>query len=288
MKAAIYTRVSSFEQVREGYSLDAQKRTLEKYADAMNYTIFEYYSDEGIPGKRMKNRPGLLRMLEDVRQRKIDIVLIWKITRLGRNTTELLQMSDLFQKYNVRLISVTESFDTSTPMGKLFFCILSAFAEYENEMRGENVRAGIEERMRQGKRFFAQAFGFDIKNGVATVNEEEKKQLHYFHQLFQEHQNLHKCANILQKNGYVGKRGIPFSAAALCCILSSLSSVALCQIKKTGEFVLLREVPSLIDFDFFVETQRILAATAKAKNRKKKYERYQQLKLFSEKLKSSQ
>lgn len=282
MNAAIYTRVSSFEQARDGYSLDAQKRTLEKYAEAMNYSIFKHYSDEGIPGKQMKNRPGLLNMLEDVRQEKVSVVLIWKITRLGRNTVELLQMCDLFKKYNVRLISITESFDTNTSMGKLFFCVLSAFAEYENEVRAENIRAGLEERARQGRRTFARAFGFDIDGEKTNINEKERDQLLYFHHLFQNIQNLNQCAKILRQKGCVGKKGVPLSAGALASLLSSLASISVCQIKKSGELFYLKDVPELIDPSIFIESQRILVKIAKRKNKDKKFERYQALKKFIE------
>ena len=112
MKAAIYARVSTLEQATEGYSIGVQKEKLAAYANAQGYTVSDIYSDEGFSGKDLK-RPAMEKLLADVKQGKIGIVLIHKLDRLSRHVRDVLDLVELFDKYNVVLYSLSENFDRS-------------------------------------------------------------------------------------------------------------------------------------------------------------------------------
>lgn len=102
MKAAIYVRVSTLEQATEGYSIYEQKEKLAAYAKAQSYEIFDVYSDEGFSGKDL-NRPAMSRLLSDLKQGKVDVILIYKLDRLSRHVRDVLDLVELFDKYTANL-----------------------------------------------------------------------------------------------------------------------------------------------------------------------------------------
>lgn len=145
MKAAIYVRVSKLDQTTLNQELE-----LIDYCKRNNYEIFKIYKDEGISGAKT-SRPELDSLMDDLRQRLFDAVIVWKFDRLGRSTAHLLQVLEELRNKNVRLIATSQNIDTETPMGKFFFTILSGFAEMEREIIRERILLGLERRKRQGK-----------------------------------------------------------------------------------------------------------------------------------------
>lgn len=142
-KAAIYVRVSTQGQVDEGYSLEEQIDLLTNYCEMKNWTLYDVYVDPGISGKNM-HRPEIERLTRDAKRKLFDIVLIYDLKRLGRSQKEnIVLVEDVFNKNGIRLVSFTENFDASTPVGKMVFGMLSAYAELD--------RANIAERMLMGK-----------------------------------------------------------------------------------------------------------------------------------------
>lgn len=142
LRAAGYTRVSGKHQV-EGESLQIQKEKIERYAQAFDYQITKIYSDEGISGKNIKDRPALLELLSDAEAGIFDIVIIYCLDRFGRNSIELQQNYENLKKYKVELASCKERMDFSTHQGKFYYQMLAAMAEME--------RNNIKERMYSGK-----------------------------------------------------------------------------------------------------------------------------------------
>jgi len=149
-KAAIYIRVSTDAQREEGYSIDAQKEMLEAYCISKNIKEYEYYIDGGFTGSNIE-RPEMQRMINDVKEGKIGFVVVYKLDRLSRSQKDTLYLiEDVFNPHNVDFISMNESMDTSTPLGRLMLGILSAFAQLERENIRERTRMGMKERVKTG------------------------------------------------------------------------------------------------------------------------------------------
>lgn len=170
MKAALYTRVSTDIQAEEGFSLDAQLHRLRSYCDSQGWTVYDVYTDEGLSAKDT-DRPQLQRMLSDIRQRKVDVVLVYRLDRLTRNVLDLHELLQEFEKYGVGFKSATEVFDTTTAMGRLFITIVAALAQWERENLGERVRMGQAQMVREGRYFGHTApYGYDLVDGKLYVN----------------------------------------------------------------------------------------------------------------------
>lgn len=135
-KCYIYTRVSTAMQV-DGYSLDAQREKLRKYADYEDMVIAGEYSDEGFSGKNIQGRHEFQQMLRDVQDCKdgVSYVLVFKLSRFGRNAADVLNSLQLMQDFGVNLICVEDGIDSSKDSGKLMISVLSAVAEMSVNMK---------------------------------------------------------------------------------------------------------------------------------------------------------
>ena len=173
-KAAIYIRVSTEAQREEGYSIDAQKEMLAAHCISKGIKNYEYYVDGGFTGSNIK-RPELQRLISDVKKDVIDCVLVYKLDRLSRSQKDTLYLiEDVFNPHGVDFISLNESMDTSTPLGRLMLGILSAFAQLERENIRERTRMGMKERVKSGLWMGGGRvpFGYDYdrENGVLVPN----------------------------------------------------------------------------------------------------------------------
>lgn len=171
MKAAIYTRVSTDIQSEEGFSLGAQLDRLRAYCESQGWDVADVYTDEGISAKNT-DRPALGRMMKDISQGRIDIVLVYKLDRLTRNVVDLHHLIEQFEQYGVGFKSATEVFDTTSAMGRLFITIIAALAQWERENLAERTKMGQIEMTRQGRWSGGRAaFGYDYVDGQLVVNE---------------------------------------------------------------------------------------------------------------------
>ncbi len=150
-KCYIYTRVSTMAQT-EGYSLDAQQEKLRKYAEYKNLEIAGEYCDAGKSGKSIKGRPAFQQMMEDVASQKDDVsyVLVFKLSRFGRNAADVLKSLQLLMDYEVDLVSVDDAIDSSTQGGRLTLVILSAVAEIERENITVQFLSGKMQKLKEG------------------------------------------------------------------------------------------------------------------------------------------
>lgn len=187
---AIYVRVSTEEQKRDGFSIRSQIEKLTSYACIKDWVIFDIYNDEGISGKNIEERPALLKMIEDIKRGKINAVLVFKLDRLTRSIRDLMELTDIFNENKCEFCSLTENIDTHTASGRMFLKILGIFAEFERENLIERVRGGFERKATEGysnsKNVFC--YGYDRNKGdkVLTVNEEEAKIVQYIFKSFVE------------------------------------------------------------------------------------------------------
>jgi len=144
-RVALYIRVSTFEQHPE-----MQLNSLREYAAARGWLIVGEFIDEGVSGSK-ESRPALNRLMTDARQRRFDVVLVWKIDRWGRSLKHLVtSLSDL-NDYGVAFVSLRDSLDLSTASGRLMMQLLGCFAEFEKSLIQERVRAGLQHARSKGR-----------------------------------------------------------------------------------------------------------------------------------------
>jgi len=143
MFVAIYVRVSTDDQNPEN-----QAQELVKYAQRMDYKIYDVYTDKCSGLK--DSRPEFNRMQEDMRHMKFDAILVWKLDRIGRSLQHLLNLFQEMQSKKVDFICLTQNLDTVSPSGKLLFQIMGAFAEFESSLISERTKSGMERAKRQG------------------------------------------------------------------------------------------------------------------------------------------
>ena len=146
IKTAIYVRVSTKEQTTLN-----QELVLKDFCEKNNYEIYKIYKDEGVSGSKT-SREGLDLMMQDMRKRDFDAIIVWKLDRLGRSTQHLLQILEELKNKEIRLICTDMNIDTGTPQGKFFFTIIGAIAELEREMIRDRIYLGLERAKRQGKK----------------------------------------------------------------------------------------------------------------------------------------
>lgn len=207
-RIAIYIRVSTLDKAREGYSLEAQEKTLRKWCNDRKCEVFDLYADRGISGKDIEHRPDMNRLLKDAKEGKFDIILFWALSRFTRSVSDLYSTMEKLQKWNVDMVSYTEAFDTSTPMGRAMIGIVGVFAQLERELTSERVRAAMAERASQGKRTCSEILGYDLDGKDSfKINEEEAEYVRFCFSEYLLRKNLSEVAIEANMRGFRGKRG---------------------------------------------------------------------------------
>ena len=210
-KCYIYTRVSTAAQT-EGYSLEAQTERLRKYADYKEMEVVREYCDAGKSGKSITGRPEFQRMLQDVSEERdgVAFILVFKLSRFGRNAADVLNSLQFIQDYGVNLVCVEDGIDSSKDSGKLTITVLSAVAEIERENILVQTMEGRKQKAREGKWNGGQApFGYDLdsRNSTLVVNEEEAEIVRIIYDRFV-HTDMGADAicNYLNQRGYTKKK----------------------------------------------------------------------------------
>ena len=139
-RAALYIRVSSDRQAKEGDSIHAQREALRQYAQSHHMQIYGEYVDDGVSGTRA-DRDELSRLLSDVESGMIDVILITKLDRLYRSLKHYLNMMDRLDRHNVGWLAIWENYDTTTPQGRLIVSQMMSIAQFEAENTGARIRA---------------------------------------------------------------------------------------------------------------------------------------------------
>lgn len=208
-KCYIYTRVSTSMQV-DGFSLDAQKERLRKYADFQEFTVAGEYSDEGKSGKSIEGRLEFQRMLNDIADGKdnVDYVLVFKLSRFGRNAADVLNSLQQMQDYGVNLICVEDGIDSSKDSGKLMISVLSAVAEIERENILVQTMEGRKQKAREGKWNGGFApYGYELIDGELKIAEDEAEIIRVIYDKFiHTTMGANAVARYLNRQGYVKKK----------------------------------------------------------------------------------
>lgn len=207
-KCYIYTRVSTSIQV-DGYSLDAQRDKLRKYAEYEDMTVAGEYSDEGFSGKNIQGRLEFQRMLNDIQNGKdgVSFVLVFKLSRFGRNAADVLNSLQLMQDFGVNLICVEDGIDSSKDSGKLMISVLSAVAEIERENIRTQTMAGREQKAKEGRWNGGFApYGYRLDNGQLVIAEDEAEVIRMiFDRYIHTNDGMNGVASYLNSHGYTKK-----------------------------------------------------------------------------------
>lgn len=204
-KVYIYTRVSTAMQI-DGYSLDAQKSRMKAFAEFNDYEIVGEYEDAGKSGKSIEGRLEFNCMMEDIKSGKdgVSYVLVFKLSRFGRNAADVLSTLQVMQDFGVNLICVEDGIDSSKDAGKLMISVLSAVAEIERENIRVQTMEGRIQKAREGKWNGGFApYGYSLEKGQLLINEEEAKAIRV---IFDQYVHTDMGANGLAK--YLENHGI--------------------------------------------------------------------------------
>ncbi len=204
-RAAIYIRVSTDDQAKDGFSLAAQRERLEAYCRSKEWTIVDVYREDGHSG-RTTARPAYQRMMAD--RDAWDVVVVLKMDRIHRNSRNFMEMMEDLRESNKDFASATESFDTSTAMGRFVMDIIQRIAQLESEQIGERVYMGMSQKAREGAGIlgFQPPLGYDVRDGRLAINPKEADTVRDIFDRAVAGQTLRSIASDLNRRGVGGKR----------------------------------------------------------------------------------
>src|SRR5262245_43466933 len=233
---AIYTRKSSEEGLEQDFnSLDAQREACEAFILSQKHAgwtaLPAMYDDGGVSGATME-RPALQRLLADVRDRKIQVIVVYKVDRLTRSLADFAKMVEVFDAHGVSFVAVTQQFNTTTSMGRLTLNVLLSFAQFEREVTGERIRDKIEASKRKGLCMGGvPPLGCDVCDRSLVVNETESALVRLIYGLYLKFRSVRLLKHELDRRGIVSKirvskkgsksGGQPFSRGALYELLAN-------------------------------------------------------------------
>ena len=213
-RCAVYTRKSTEEGLDMAFnSLDAQREACEAYIvsqKAEGWTLVaDHYDDGGYSGGTL-DRPGLKRLLTDVEDGRIDVIVVYKIDRLSRSLMDFAKLVEAFDRNNVTFVSVTQSFNTTTSMGRLTLNILLSFAQFERELSGERIRDKIAASRKRGIWMGGNPpFGYDVKDRKLVINEAEAATVRTIFSRFIRIGSATALVRELATEGVTNKKGRP-------------------------------------------------------------------------------
>ncbi|MDK0837850.1 recombinase family protein [Clostridium perfringens] len=229
---AIYCRVSTEEQSENGYSIDEQERLLEEWCKKMGYVIYKCYSDRGISGKNIKDRPALKELLSDAKEGKFDMVISWKINRVSRKLEDVLKIVNILEKNNITFKSYSEPFETDTPAGRMQFQMMALIGEFERGTIAQNVKMGMIAKAKSGNWCGGRVLGYDLvpnnspeeekkgKNKL-EINEKEAEIVRFIFNEYSKGKGYKAITNQINKLGYKTKKGNNFSVGSIRDILTN-------------------------------------------------------------------
>jgi site-specific DNA recombinase len=212
LRCAVYTRKSTEEGLEQEFnSLDAQREACEAYIASQKpegwLLVPDQYSDGGISGATL-DRPALQRLLADIEAQRVDVVVVYKIDRLSRALMDFAKLVEVFDRNNVNFVSITQSFNTTTSMGRLTLNILLSFAQFEREVIGERIRDKFAASRKKG--MWMGGFvplGYDVKDRKLVVNEGEAATVRMIFERFTKIGSATTLVSALRAEGITGKRG---------------------------------------------------------------------------------
>jgi site-specific DNA recombinase len=263
VRCAIYTRVSTEHGLDQEFnSLDAQYEAASAYIKSQahaGWTLIRTRYDDGGYSGGSTDRPDLQRLLDDIRSRKIDVIVVYKVDRLTRSLADFAKLVELFDAHGVSFVSVTQQFNTTTSMGRLTLNVLLSFAQFEREVTSERIRDKIAASKRKGLWVGGTLpLGYEMKDGKIAVVEEEAELVRSIFRRYLELGSVNELLRDLKKRNIRTKTrllstgatrgGIPFGRGALYYLLSNHFYVG--EVKYKNE-ILPGEQPPIMDRALF-------------------------------------
>lgn len=263
VRCAIYTRVSTDHGLDQEFnSLDAQYEAASAYIKSQahaGWTLLRSRYDDGGYSGGSTDRPDLQRLLDDIRARKIDVIVVYKVDRLTRSLADFAKLVELFDVHAVSFVSVTQQFNTTTSMGRLTLNVLLSFAQFEREVTSERIRDKIAASKRKGIWVGGTLpLGYEMKDGKIAVVEEEAELVRLIFRRYLELGSVNellrdlkeRCIRTRTKQLSTGatRGGIPFGRGALYYVLSNHFYIG--EVKYKNE-ILPGEQPPIMDRALF-------------------------------------
>jgi DNA invertase Pin-like site-specific DNA recombinase len=277
MRCAVYTRKSTDEGLDQEYnSIDAQRDAGHAYIASQRaegwIPVADDYDDPAFSGGNME-RPGLKRLMADIEAGKIDVVVIYKIDRLTRSLADFSKMVEVFERYGVSFVSVTQQFNTTTSMGRLMLNILLSFAQFEREVTGERIRDKIAASKRKGMWMGGvPPLGYDVANRRLVANEQEAKLIRHIFRRFVELGSATMLVRELKLDGATSKswvtqdgkirEGKPIDKGLIYKVLNNRTYLGELRHKEQWYQA---EHPALVDRDIWESAQTILSSNGRVR-----------------------
>jgi site-specific DNA recombinase len=263
VRCAIYTRVSTEHGLDQEFnSLDAQYEAASAYIKSQahaGWTLIRSRYDDGGYSGGSTDRPDLQRLLDDIRARRVDVIVVYKVDRLTRSLADFAKLVELFDSHGVSFVSVTQQFNTTTSMGRLTLNVLLSFAQFEREVTSERIRDKIAASKRKGLWVGGNLpLGYEMKDGKIAVVEEEAELVRSIFQRYLELGSVNELLRDLKERDIRTKcrllstgatrGGIPFGRGALYYVLSNHFYIG--EVKYKNK-ILSGEQPSIMDRALF-------------------------------------
>ncbi len=218
-RAIGYVRVSTRDQADKGHSLDAQRAKIEAYATLHDLDLSEVIVDDGHSAKSL-DRPGMARLLDTIRRRQTDCVVIAKLDRITRSVRDLGELVELFQRSGVEFASVNDNIDTSTASGRLVLNVMASVSQWEREAIGERTSEALAHMRANGQRVSHHAtFGYRLENGAQVEDAHEQEAIGLMRDLRGQGMSCNRIGKTLAKRGYLGRRGRAITSKTVAAVL---------------------------------------------------------------------
>lgn len=204
----LYPRVSTEDQFRNGHSLDEQKERMLKLCDYKNYEVYKVYEDAGISAKNM-NRPAFQEMIQDIKDGKINKIIVYKLDRLTRSIKDLEEICTFLEENNCSLESMCEDINTSTPNGKFFIRMLTILAQLEIERTSERTKFGMIGAVKKGHFVGRAPIGYDKVDKKLVINDIESEVIRRIFDCYIKGMAANAITKILNEEKALNRKWIP-------------------------------------------------------------------------------
>lgn len=203
MRAIGYVRVSTEEQAREGISLENQRTKIETYCELNDLELVDIFEDAGKSGKDL-NREGIQCLMDRIKGRSIDAVVVYKLDRLSRRVKDTLSLMELIEKQSVAFHSITERIDTKSAMGKFFLNIMASMNQWERDTISERTRDALRLKMTRNERAGQVPFGYSLASDGNTLveNRREQEAIRLIKELHEKGHNYSAICRELTRQGH--------------------------------------------------------------------------------------